>query len=149
MGDVLVAGQKFTKKCLSTELKLRTHSKITSHFSIPASGCLCTILITQSPQNSLLFLRLCAIGSYKFNLNLSANSVNLFLSEPLKLRTYRPSKNHYLKVYTSMSSSAFSLYLKIYTSCILQSVKKTDINFQEYHYTNNIILKKNSIILSG
>ena len=61
---------------------LRTHSKITSHFGISASGCIRTILITQSPRNSLLFLRLCSIGSYDFNLNLSANSVNLFLSEP-------------------------------------------------------------------
>jgi len=37
----------------------------------------------QNPRNSSLFLWFCSIGSYRFNPNLSANSVNLFLSEPL------------------------------------------------------------------
>ncbi len=39
----------------------------------------------QNPRNSSLFLWFCSIGSYRFNPNLSANSVNLFLSEPLPL----------------------------------------------------------------
>ncbi len=38
---------------------------------------------SQIPRNSSLFLRFCSIGSAKSEPNLSANSANLFLREPL------------------------------------------------------------------
>lgn len=68
---------------------LRAHSKITSHFRIPSSGHLRPILNRKVLEiDPLLFLWLCNFGSNKSDLNLGANSVKLFLSEPLAFAVF-------------------------------------------------------------
>ena len=62
--------------------KLRARAKITSHFRIPSSGYLCPILNRKILERALLLLWFCDFRSNKDNLNLGANSVKLFLSEP-------------------------------------------------------------------
>ena len=62
---------------------LRARAKITSHFRIPSSGHLWPRLNHKILEIALLFLWFCSIGATKSNQNLSANSVNLFLREPL------------------------------------------------------------------
>ena len=61
--------------------RLRAHSKITSHFRISASSSSAAAQ-SRNPRNSPLFLWVHSIAATKSDLNLSANSANLFLSEP-------------------------------------------------------------------
>jgi hypothetical protein len=67
---------------------LRARAKITSHFRTPSSGHLCPILNRKILERALLLLWFRDFGSNKANLNLSANSVKLFLCEPLVLSQY-------------------------------------------------------------
>jgi hypothetical protein len=62
---------------------LRARAKITSHFRIPSSGHLWPRLNRKIFEIVLLFLWFCSIGATKSNPNSGANSVNLFLREPL------------------------------------------------------------------
>ena len=63
--------------------RLRARAKITSHFGIPSSGHLRPILNCEIHAIVLLFLWFRNFGSTKSDLNLDANSVKLFLREPL------------------------------------------------------------------
>jgi len=61
---------------------LRARAKITSHFRIPSSGHLWLCLNRKILEIVRLFLWFYSIGAAKSNLNLGANSGNLFLREP-------------------------------------------------------------------
>ena len=61
----------------------RARAKITSHFRIPSSGHLWPRLNRKILEIVLLFLWFCSIGATKSGPNPDANSVNLFLREPL------------------------------------------------------------------
>ena len=65
----------------------RVRTEITSHFRIPSLGYLCQILNRKILEIVLLLLWFCDFRSKKANLNLGANSVKLFLREPLILDT--------------------------------------------------------------
>ncbi len=65
----------------------RARAKIASHFRIPSSGYLWPILNHKILERALLLLWFCDFGSNKANLNLGANSVKLFLREPLVVET--------------------------------------------------------------
>ena len=76
-------------------LRLRARAKITSHFRIPSSGHLWPRLNRKILEIVRLFLWFCSIGAAKPNLNLGANSGNLFLCEPLvPIRRQRKSKKN-------------------------------------------------------
>ena len=64
--------------------KVRARAKITSHFCIPSSGHLRPRLNRKILEIVWLFLWVCLIGAVKSNLNLGANSGNLFLRGPLE-----------------------------------------------------------------
>ena len=63
--------------------RFRARAKITSHFCISVSAHLWPMPHFQNPRNSPLFLWICSFGSAKPEPNLNANSVKLFLREPL------------------------------------------------------------------
>jgi hypothetical protein len=62
---------------------LRARARITSHFRIPSLDHLWPRLNRKILEIVLLFLRFCSIGATKYDPNPGANSVNLFLREPL------------------------------------------------------------------
>ena len=62
---------------------LRARAKITSHFRIPSSGHLWPRLNRKILEIVRLFLWFCSIDATKSDPNPGANSVNLFLREPL------------------------------------------------------------------
>ncbi len=62
---------------------VRARAKITSHFRIPYSGHLWLFLNHKILEIVRLFLWFCSIGTAKSDPNPSANSVKLFLREPL------------------------------------------------------------------
>ncbi len=64
-------------------LRVRARAKITSHFRISSSGHLWPRLNRKILEIVLLFLWFCSIGATKSDPNPGANSVNLFLREPL------------------------------------------------------------------
>ncbi len=66
----------------SYSLSLRARAKITSHFRMPSSDHLRPRLNRGILGRVLLFLWFRSIGAAKSDLNLCANSVNLFLREP-------------------------------------------------------------------
>jgi hypothetical protein len=61
---------------------LRARAKITSHFRMPSSDHFRPRLNREILGRVLLFLWFRSIGAAKSDLNLCANSVNLFLREP-------------------------------------------------------------------
>ena len=69
--------------------ELRVRAKITYHFRIPSSGHLCPIQNRKILERVLLLLWLYDFESNKANLNLGANSVKLFLREPLDVSVRR------------------------------------------------------------
>jgi hypothetical protein len=72
----------------ASEPYLRDRARITSHFGIPSPGHLWPILNRKILEIVLLLLRVCSIGSTKFDPDLGANSANLFLRGPLARATW-------------------------------------------------------------
>jgi hypothetical protein len=72
------------RKGLSATRGLRARAKITSHFRIPSSDHLWPCLNRNILEIVHLFLWFCSIGTTPSDPNPGANSVNLFLREPLE-----------------------------------------------------------------